>query len=76
MSVPDLLDELRWRGMAQILSDGLAGRLARGPIRGYVGIDPTGPSLHVGHLVQVFLMTHLQRSGHVPVAPGTAGRTG
>ncbi|MFI5262331.1 MAG: tyrosine--tRNA ligase [Candidatus Limnocylindrales bacterium] len=68
MTAPDLLAELRWRGMVQIVSDGLAERLARGPIRGYVGIDPTGPSLHVGHLVQVFLMTHLQRSGGVPVA--------
>jgi tyrosyl-tRNA synthetase len=68
MPVADLLPELRWRGMAQIVSDGLEARLARGPIRAYVGIDPTGPSLHVGHLVQVFLLTHLQRSGGVPVA--------
>jgi len=68
MPVADLLPELRWRGMAQLVSDGLEARLARGPIRAYVGIDPTGPSLHVGHLVQVFLLTHLQRAGSVPVA--------
>jgi len=68
MPIADLLPELRWRGMVQIVSEGLEGRLARQPIRAYVGIDPTGPSLHVGHLVQVFLMTHLQRAGGVPVA--------
>jgi tyrosyl-tRNA synthetase len=75
MPLTDLLPELQWRGMVQIVSDGLEARLARGPIRAYVGIDPTGPSLHVGHLVQVFLMTHLQRAGGVPV-PLIGGGTG
>jgi tyrosyl-tRNA synthetase len=64
----DLLEELRWRGMLQEHSEGLPERLARGPISGYVGFDPSGPSLHIGHLVQVFLLTHLQRSGNRPVA--------
>jgi tyrosyl-tRNA synthetase len=63
----DLLAELGWRGMVQATSDGLAERLAAGPIRGYVGFDPTGPSLHVGHLVQTLLLTHLQRAGSTPV---------
>ena len=49
-------------------SEGLPERLARGPLAGYVGFDPSGPSLHVGHLVQVFLLTHLQRCGGRPVA--------
>ena len=64
----DLLAELRWRGMLQAASEGLEARLARGPISGYVGFDPSGPSLHIGHLVQVFLLTHLQRAGGRPVA--------
>ncbi|MGZ6293499.1 MAG: tyrosine--tRNA ligase [Candidatus Limnocylindrales bacterium] len=62
-----LLTELRWRGMIAESSDGLEARLERGPVSGYVGIDPSGPSLHVGHLVQTFLLTHLQRAGGRPV---------
>ncbi len=65
---PGLLPELAWRGLLQAKTDGLEARLARGPISAYVGFDPTGPSLHVGHLVQVFLLTHLQRAGGRPVA--------
>jgi len=50
-----LLDELRWRGMLHQHSSGLAERLATGPqIKGYNGFDPTGPSLHIGHLVPIF----------------------
>ena len=58
-----LLEELGWRGLVHAQSEGLAGRLTRGAPSAYVGFDPTGPSLHVGHLVQVFLLTHLQRAG-------------
>ena len=50
------------------MTDGLEARLERGPISAYVGFDPTGPSLHVGHLIQVFLLIHLQRAGGRPVA--------
>jgi tyrosyl-tRNA synthetase len=63
----DFLAELSWRGLIQEQSDGLAARLSRGPISGYVGFDASAPSLHVGHLLQVFLLTHLQRSGGRPV---------
>jgi tyrosyl-tRNA synthetase len=62
-----LLDELRWRGLVHLASDGLEARLARGPISGYIGFDASARSLHVGHLLQVFLLTHLQRSGGRPV---------
>jgi len=65
---PGLLAELGWRGLLQADTEGLAARLDRGPISAYVGFDPTGPSLHVGHLVQVFLLTHLQRTGGRPIA--------
>jgi tyrosyl-tRNA synthetase len=62
-----LLAELAWRGLAKEQSDGLAERLARGPISGYIGFDASATSLHVGHLLQVFLLTHLQRAGGRPV---------
>ncbi|MGH2407300.1 MAG: tyrosine--tRNA ligase [Candidatus Limnocylindrales bacterium] len=63
-----LIAELEWRGLIHDRTEGLDERLRRGPLNAYVGFDPSGPSLHVGHLVQVFLLTHLQRSGGRPVA--------
>jgi tyrosyl-tRNA synthetase len=62
------LDELRWRGLLHQATDGAAAALDAGPVTGYVGFDPTGSSLHVGHLVQVMGLVHLQRAGHRPVA--------
>ena len=71
-----LLDELRWRGMLHQASSGLTERLAAGKtIKGYNGFDPTGPSLHIGHLVPIFGLLHLQRAGGQPgvvVGGGTA----
>src|ERR1035437_985821 len=64
-----LLDELRWRGLLHSTSNGLAERLATGkPIKGYNGFDPTGSSLHIGSLVPIFGMIHLQRAGGTPIA--------
>ncbi len=64
-----LLPELRWRGMFHAASDGLEARLATGrPISGYNGFDPSGPWLHIGHLVPIFGLIHLQRHGGRPVA--------
>lgn len=63
----DLLAELSWRGLVQERSDGLEARLARGPITGYVGFDPTAPSLHAGNLVPTMDLLHLQRAGGRPV---------
>jgi tyrosyl-tRNA synthetase len=64
-----LIDELRWRGMFHAASEGLEARLASGrPISGYIGFDPSGPSLHIGHLVPIFGLIHLQRHGGRPVA--------
>lgn len=62
----DILDELEWRGLlAQHTDiDALRRHLAEGPVTFYCGFDPTGPSLHHGHLVQVLLMRHLQLAGH------------
>ena len=63
-----LLDELSWRGMVYQHTDGLADALATGEITAYVGFDPTASSLHIGNLVPVMGLVHLQRSGHRPIA--------
>jgi tyrosyl-tRNA synthetase len=57
------IHELEWRGLLANESDGLRARLARGPLDAYNGIDPTAPSLHVGHLVPITVLAHLQRTG-------------
>ncbi len=64
-----LLEELGWRGLLQTATPGLAARLRDPhPLSGYIGFDPTGPSLHVGHLVPIFGLLHLQRHGGRPIA--------
>jgi len=66
--LPGLLGELEWRGMLHSTSSGLAERLASGkPIKGYNGFDPTGSSLHIGSLVPIFGLIHLQRAGGTPI---------
>jgi tyrosyl-tRNA synthetase len=64
--VSDILDELQWRGLVAQTTDEAALReaLADGQITLYCGFDPTAPSLHFGHLVQLITMRHLQRAGH------------
>ena len=63
-----LLDELSWRGMVYQHTDGLADALATDSLSAYAGFDPTASSLHVGHLVPVMGLAHLQRAGHRPIA--------
>ena len=63
-----LLEELSWRGMVYQHTDGLPDALATEELSAYAGFDPTAPSLHVGHLVPVMGLAHLQRAGHRPVA--------
>ena len=64
-----LLEELRWRGILEETTPGLADRLATGrPIAGYIGFDPSYDSLHIGHLVPIFGLLRLQRFGGRPVA--------
>ena len=63
-----LLDELRWRGLLYQHTEGVAALLQRGAAAGYVGFDPTAASLHVGHIVPIMGLVHLQRAGHRPIA--------
>jgi tyrosyl-tRNA synthetase len=75
----DLLAELEWRGMIHAHTPGLPARLATGrPISGYNGFDPSGPSLHVGHLVPIFGLIQLQRHGCTPyvLVGGATGMIG
>ena len=68
MPTPDLLAELAWRGLLNQHTERLAEHLAAGPVAAYAGFDPTAPSLHVGNLVPVMGLVHLQRAGHRPIA--------
>jgi len=63
-----LLDELQWRGLLYQHTEQVAAALGGGAVRGYVGFDPTASSLHIGNLLPIMLLVHLQRHGHVPVA--------
>jgi len=67
---PTLLDDLEWRGLLAHSTDldALRAALSGGSVRFYVGFDPTAPSLHMGHLVQVLTARRLQLAGHTPYA--------
>jgi tyrosyl-tRNA synthetase len=66
--LPGFLDELRWRGLFHDATPGLTARLATGrQIAAYNGFDPSGASLHVGHLVPITALVHLQQRGGRPV---------
>lgn len=64
----NFIEELKWRGMIHDIMPGTEELLSRETCTGYIGFDPTADSLHIGHMVQVMLLVHFQRSGHVPVA--------
>jgi tyrosyl-tRNA synthetase len=63
-----LLDDLTWRGLLYQNTDEVADALSSGPISGYIGFDPTAPSLHIGTLLVIMLLVRLQKHGHRPVA--------
>lgn len=64
----NFVEELRWRGMIQDIMPGTEELLQKELTSGYVGIDPTADSLHIGHLVGVMILKHFQRAGHRPIA--------
>jgi tyrosyl-tRNA synthetase len=64
----NFVEELKWRGMIHDIMPGTEELLQKEITKGYIGFDPTADSLHIGHMVQVMLLVHFQRSGHVPVA--------
>ncbi|WP_373811312.1 tyrosine--tRNA ligase [Porphyromonas macacae] len=64
----DFVEELRWRGMIHNIMPGTEELLKKEMTSAYVGIDPTADSLHIGHLVGVMMLRHLQQAGHRPIA--------
>ena len=64
----NFIEELRWRGMIHDMIPGTEEQLLKERTSAYLGIDPTADSLHIGHLVGVMMLRHLQRAGHRPLA--------
>ncbi|MEY2649172.1 MAG: hypothetical protein RL282_1885 [Bacteroidota bacterium] len=73
-----LIEELKWRGMLQDIMPGTAEQLEKEPTTAYIGFDPTADSLHIGSLVPILLLYHLQQAGHKPIAlvGGATGMVG
>jgi tyrosyl-tRNA synthetase len=73
-----LIDELRWRGMIQDIMPGTEDQLNKELTSAYIGFDPTADSLHIGSLVPILLLVHLQKAGHKPYAlvGGATGMVG
>src|SRR5678816_437855 len=74
----NLIEELKWRGMVQDIIPGTEEQLNKEMTAGYIGFDPTADSLHIGNLVPIILLIHLQKAGHRPVAlvGGATGMVG
>ncbi len=72
------IDELRWRGMLQDIMPGTEEQLNKEITAAYIGFDPTADSLHIGSLVPILLLVHLQKAGHKPYAliGGATGMVG
>jgi tyrosyl-tRNA synthetase len=73
-----LIEELRWRGMIQDIMPGTEEQLNKEITSAYIGFDPTSDSLHIGSLVPILLLVHLQKAGHKPIAliGGATGMVG
>ena len=74
----NLIEELKWRGMIQDIIPGTEAQLSKEMTAGYIGFDPTADSLHIGSLVPILLLVHLQKAGHKPFAlvGGATGMVG
>ncbi|HEY5407292.1 MAG TPA: tyrosine--tRNA ligase [Ginsengibacter sp.] len=74
----NLIEELRWRGLIQDIMPGTEEQLCKEPTAGYVGFDPTADSLHIGSLIPIIVLMHLQKFGHKPIAlvGGATGMVG
>lgn len=69
----NLFEELRWRGMIHSMAEGVEEVLAREKVTAYIGFDPTADSLHIGSLLPIMVLVHLQRHGHTPIALAGGG---
>lgn len=64
----NFVEELRWRGMVHDIMPGTEEQLNKEMTTAYIGFDPTSDSLHIGSLVPIIILVHLQKSGHRPIA--------
>jgi tyrosyl-tRNA synthetase len=64
----NLIKELRWRGLIQDIIPGTEEQLEKEMTSGYIGFDPTADSLHIGSLVPILILVHMQKAGHKPFA--------
>lgn len=64
----NFVEELRWRGLLHDIMPGTEEQLQSESTSAYIGFDPTADTLHIGSLVQIILLMHLQRAGHKPIA--------
>jgi tyrosyl-tRNA synthetase len=69
----NLYEEFQWRGLVYDTSEGLPDLLAKEKLTGYIGVDPTAPSLHIGSLLPMIALARLQRFGHTPIAIAGGG---
>lgn len=74
----NFVEELRWRGMLQDIMPGTEDLLAKEVVTGYIGFDPTADSLHIGSLIPIMMLKHMQIAGHKPIAlvGGATGMVG
>lgn len=74
----NFVEELRWRGMLHDMTPGIEEVLNNEKITGYIGFDPTAPSMTIGNYVQIMLLTLFQKHGHTPIVlmGGATGRVG
>ncbi|HEU0112981.1 MAG TPA: tyrosine--tRNA ligase [Flavisolibacter sp.] len=74
----NLIEELRWRGLVQDIMPGTEEQLNKEMTSGYIGFDPTADSLHIGSLVPIIILVHMQKTGHKPLAlvGGATGMVG
>lgn len=74
----NFIDELKWRDMLHDMTPGTEEKLANGGIKGYIGFDPTAPSLTIGNYVQLMILRMFQKAGNTPIIlmGGATGRIG
>ncbi len=74
----NFIEELKWRGMIHDIMPGTEEQFEKEMTSAYIGFDPTSDSLHIGSLVQIMILVHLQRCGHKPIAlvGGATGMVG
>jgi len=73
LTATHLVEELRWRGLIHTATEGAEEALINEKVTAYIGFDPTADSLHVGHLLPIMVLVHLQRHGHTPIALAGGG---